>query len=257
MPFDDELPSRRGVRAPVRFSEALGREICARVAAGESVRSLAGTPGMPSRRCFRDWALRDPVFGHELERAKAARNRAAIARDDAQVARQVAGQSWRRLWRTRGGSQTTYTAEIGEAICARIAAGESVMSIGADPSMPCAVTIYNWARRQPVFREAYAAAKAIGADMLFDLAREVALEATEATVRSDRLRVQTLRWQIAQLAPKKYGPLALRDADRDEDGRRQFNVVIRNFADPAAGGPPWTDVAGTAIEKPDWVENPG
>ncbi len=59
-----------GKAASVRYSAELGREICARVAAGESQHALAREPGMPSRRTFRDWALREPEFGAAFEAAK-------------------------------------------------------------------------------------------------------------------------------------------------------------------------------------------
>jgi hypothetical protein len=243
----------------VRYSEELGREVCARIAAGASQHQLAREPGMPSRRTFRDWALREPEFARGLTLAKAERRRLMLAKDEARIA----AQPWRRLVGSRrgarGGSVSTFTAELGEEICRRIAAGESVLSIGADPAMPCAVTIYNWARREPGFREAYAASKAICADVLFDLAHEVALGATEETVRSDRLRVQTFTRQAALLAPQKYGPEAMKPApggaDRDAEGRPYFNIVLQQYGDPAAGGPQWTDVDGNAIPRPDWVED--
>ena len=58
-----------GKAACVRYTPELGREICARVAAGESQHALAREPGMPSRRTFRDWALREPEFGAAFEAA--------------------------------------------------------------------------------------------------------------------------------------------------------------------------------------------
>lgn len=259
MPFDDEPPSRPGARAAVRYSEELGRAVCARIAAGVSQVALGREAGMPSVSSLHRWARREPGFARELAAARAARRRALLDKDKPLMAE----RAWRRfIGRPPGprrGSVSRFTPELGEAICARIAAGESVLSIGADPAMPCAVTIYSWARREPGFREAYAAAKAICADLLFDLAHEVALGATEATVRADRLRVQTFTRRAALLAPLKYGPEALKPlaggADRDADGRPYFNIVLQQYGDPADGGPQWTDVDGKAIEKPDWVED--
>jgi hypothetical protein len=252
MSFHTPPPARAGARAPVRFSDELGREICARIARGESQHALSREPGMPSRRTFRDWALRDPAFARDLAAAKAKRRRLMLAKDD----EVIAAQPWRRMLTRqgrRGGSLSNFTPELGEAICARIAAGESVLSVGADPAMPCAVTIYNWARREAAFREAYAKAKAICADMLFDLSREIALGATEVTVRSDRLRVQTLRWQVAQLAPKKYGPEALKGTgEADADGRPYYNIILQQYGDPGVG-PQFTDEAGNEVPRPDWA----
>lgn len=205
---------------------------------------------MPSRRTFGDWARRDPAFGQALAAAKAVARRGRLARD-----RTVdEGRGWRRMLSRagqRGGSVSILTPELTEAICARIAGGESVLAIGADPAMPGAVSIHGWVRRDEAFREAYLAAKDVGADLLFDAAREIALECSEATVRSDRLRVQTLHRQVALLSPKKYGVAAERRVDRDEAEDQPFNVVIRNFCSDSPHE--FTDRQGQPIPRPDWV----
>ena len=117
--------------------------------------------------------------------------------------------------------------------------------------MPCCVTIYNWARRNDDFREMYLRAKEMAADLLFDLSREIAMEATEASVRSDRLRIETLRWHTAMLAPKKYGTRRALGPEAGEGaGERQpFTVLIQRFAD-ADGGPQFTDAQGNEVERP-------
>lgn len=75
---------------------------------------------MPSRRTFRDWALREPEFGAAYEAAKDQ----ALARQVALDRKADAGRIWRRMLSRagrRGGSVSIYTPELGEAICARIA----------------------------------------------------------------------------------------------------------------------------------------
>lgn len=247
---DGSTPARAGARAPVRYCPELGREICRRIAAGESQHALSREPGMPSRRTFGDWAAREPEFGAALEAAKLAGRERQVAADR----RADAPRMWRRMLSRegrRGGSVSHYTPELAEAICLRIAAGESVLAIGADPAMPCSVTIYNWARRNDDFREMYLRAKDIAADLLFDLTREIALEATEATVRSDALRIRTLRWHTAMLAPKKYGTRRLLGPEEEagQGGPRPFNVLIQRFGDPPEG-PQFTDQAGNPIPRP-------
>ena len=205
---------------------------------------------MPSRRTFGDWAAREPEFGAAYEAAKLAGRERQVAADR----RADAPRMWRRMLTRegrRGGSVSPYTPELAEAICLRIAAGESVLAIGADPAMPCSVTIYNWARRNDDFREMYLRAKDIAADLLFDLTREIALEATEATVRSDALRIRTLRWHTAMLAPKKYGARRLLGPEEEagQGGPRPFNVLIQRFGDPPEG-PQFTDQAGNPIPRP-------
>lgn len=247
MPSSLPGPGRAGVRAPVRYTAELGREICARLAAGESQHALARGPGMPSRRTFRDWALRDPEFAAAFEAAKLAGRRRRIAADRAADLLPGSGRMWRKMMaqasprRRRGGSVSILTPELAEEICLRIAGGETVLALSADPDMPCAGSIYGWARRDDDFREMYLRAKEIAADLFFDLAHEVAMEATEDTVRGDRLRVQVLRWRLAAMEPKKYGTRRLlgpaSDADLDENGEpRPFGIEVVNFVQGPGGG---------------------
>ncbi|MCX7587332.1 hypothetical protein [Phenylobacterium sp. 58.2.17] len=236
-----------GKAACVRYTPELGREICARVAAGESQHALAREPGMPSRRTFRDWALREPEFGAAFEAAKLEGRRRQIAADREADLAPGRGRLWRRMMaqaspkRRRGGSVSILTPQLAEDICLRIAGGETVLALSADPDMPCAGSIYGWARREDWFREMYVRAKEIAADVHFDLAYEVAMEATEDSVRGDRLRVQVLRWRLALSEPKKYGvrrmlgPAA--EGERDgEGGPQPFGIELVNFVPGPGGG---------------------
>ncbi len=243
--------SRAGVRAPVHYSPELGAEICARLARGESQHALAREPGMPSRRTFRDWALRDPEFGAAVEAAKA-RGRARQIRADREADRE---RIWRRMLTragARGGSVSMLTPELAERICERIAAGETVLAIGADPDMPCAGSIYGWARRDDGFREMYLRAKEAAADLYFDLAHEIAMETSDETVRGDRLRLQHLRWRLALMEPRKYGARRALGPPHDEVGPEPFSIIIRRFEKPD-DGPQYVDVEGRPLTpQPDW-----
>ena len=141
--------------------------------------------------------------------------------------------------RRRGGSVSILTPQLAEAICLRIAGGETVLALSADPAMPCAGSIYGWARRDDGFREMYLRAKEIAADLHFDLAYEVAMEATEDSVRGDRLRVQQLRWRLALSEPKKYGVRRMLGpaVEPDEKGGPQpFGIELVNFVPGPGGG---------------------
>lgn len=54
-----------------------------------------------------------------------------------------------------GDNTSRFQPEIGEAICARVAAGETIGSICADPRMPCRATLYRWLKVDEDFAEAY------------------------------------------------------------------------------------------------------
>jgi hypothetical protein len=61
-----------------------------------------------------------------------------MADDGAARARSLAGES-------------LFTAELGAEVCARIAAGASIMAVCRDPAMPHRTTVRKWANRDPVF----------------------------------------------------------------------------------------------------------
>ncbi|HZZ69137.1 MAG TPA: hypothetical protein VFE18_13270 [Phenylobacterium sp.] len=196
-----ELPAESAGRAVVRyvrFSEEVGETICSRVAGGESLAAVCKGAAMPHPTTVYAWAESRPGFGAALTRAQAQARVAQRLADRARAAAKfAAGRDNRGRW-------STYTPEIGEEICRRIADGVTLKAIGADPAMPCAATVLNWVREFPEFGERYALARAQLADLLFDEAREVALGATPASVWADRLRFDTIRWMAARMAPRKY-----------------------------------------------------
>ena len=215
----------------VRFSEALGAAICARVAAGESLKGVCAGEGMPHSTSVYAWSREWPAFGAALAEAqKASRVKARLADRARAAARLAAGRDGRGRW-------STYTPEIGEEICSRIANGESLKAIGQDPEMPCAATVLNWAKRYPKFGDAYAQARAFMADVLFDEAREVALATTSGNVWVGRLQFDVIRWMTARMAPKKYcervlveAEVSARRAEEDLD-RAPMTVIVRRFSD--------------------------
>ncbi len=53
-----------------------------------------------------------------------------------------------------------YNEAIATDVCDRLSQGESLRAICEDPAMPSNQTIYRWAAVQPIFRSAYARARA-------------------------------------------------------------------------------------------------
>lgn len=117
-----------------------------------------------------------------------------------------------------------FTPELADAICARLADGESLRSICRDDSMPSTQTMFNWMRSQPGFVEQYARAKEESADAHADDILDIADDGTNdwmerknsegenigwqvngEHVQRSRLRVETRKWIASKLKPKKYG----------------------------------------------------
>ena len=225
-------PFGRSDRRPqVRYSPALGKLICERIAAGQSEASLGREPGMPSVQAIYKWREREPGFGEAYEAARDRARRERQASDRAQDRAQDEDRRWRQALRPRNrqGRVSTYSDELGGVILRRIAGGETVLSIGADADMPCASTIYHWIRADDGFHDAYLKAKAVAADIFADAMLEIALEATEATARGDALRIKTLRWTASMLAPKKYGTRRALAQDEPDPDKPPWIVLVQEF----------------------------
>jgi len=193
--------ARPGAAAPGLsvYSEEAAAEICAAVAAGRPLMQVCRAPGRPHRTTVTNWRKTHPDFD-EAMRAAFRQARVGERMRDRQKAAELAMRPAPR----RGGKASGYTPALGEAICARLAEGESLTSIGRDPAMPCYGTILAWVKRHPKFEDMYVAARQTQAEYLFDEARDVAKGATKESVPVARLQFDVIRWQAARLAPKKY-----------------------------------------------------
>lgn len=112
------------------------------------------------------------------------------------------------------GRPTKYSAEVADSICERLMQGESLLSICRDESMPGKTAVFNWLARYQEFADKYARAKATQADYMAEEILEIADDAerdyTEGgqfngeNVQRARLRVDTRKWLMSKLQPKKY-----------------------------------------------------
>jgi hypothetical protein len=178
----------------VTYSDKVAWEVCARVAAGERVLAICRDAHMPNPCTITDWRRRRPEFAEALLAAlRAARYR----KRRAELARAMRPRDGRGVW-------SSYTSEQGAEICRRLTEGESLKAICRSEGMPCYSTVLNWARAVPAFGDAYAMARRLAADALYDEAREIALSVKPGTVWADRLRFEIIRWQVARSAPRKY-----------------------------------------------------
>lgn len=130
------------------------------------------------------------------------------------------------------GRPSTFTAEIADRICERLAGGESLKSICTLPDFPSERTVISWLNKgdtEPekhadlaLFVRQYACAREAQAERIFDEILEIAddgrndwmtrqLGETEIEVpnhehiQRSRLRVDARKWMAGKLAPKRYG----------------------------------------------------
>jgi hypothetical protein len=137
------------------------------------------------------------------------------------------------------GRPTIYTPALRDAICARLAAGQTLRAVCRDDDMPVRSTVHEWIIKdigkvmegekvvEEGFSYHYALAREIGAEEIHDEIIEISDDSTndymeivkkkrgggeetkivfdkEAVMRS-RLRVDARQAYLANMAPKKYG----------------------------------------------------
>jgi hypothetical protein len=130
--------------------------------------------------------------------------------------------------------------------------GNSLRSVCASDKMPSAVTVFAWLRTNDEFLKQYTRAKEEAADAMADEILDISddgrndwMEARggyvvnrEATERS-KLRVETRKWIMAKMKPKKYGD----KLDLTSDGKKLVTAPLvisqiagRNQPDAPAEG---------------------
>jgi len=119
------------------------------------------------------------------------------------------------------GRPSDYLPEVAADICSLLADGESLRKVCERPGMPNKATIFRWLAQHDEFRDQYAKATETRADAIFeemfDIADNVAEEA--AAVGKARLRIDTRKWALARMNPKKYGDKVSQEIDhKSSDG---------------------------------------
>jgi len=120
------------------------------------------------------------------------------------------------------GRPTDYTPELSGIICEMLANGASMRSVCRDKSTPAMTTVFKWLRENEEFKTQYDIAveertEAMAEDIL-DIADNGTNDWMEANgddnagyrlngeaLQRSRLRVDTRKWHMSKMKPKKYG----------------------------------------------------
>jgi len=117
------------------------------------------------------------------------------------------------------GRPSDYSEELGTVICHRLIQGESLRAICRSTDMPALSTVCLWLSKHESFSVQYARAKEIQMEHkleeMFEIADNSAGDITigpdgrtivnHENIQRARLRVDTRKWAMSKLAPKKYG----------------------------------------------------
>lgn len=127
-----------------------------------------------------------------------------------------------------------YSTATTTAICIRLGLGESLREICSGEDMPDKSTVMRWLATHSEFRDQYASAREAQADYYAEEIIEISDDGTndwmlrkqgddeievenkEVLARS-RLRVDTRKWLMARMAPKKYGDKVTQEHVGDPD----------------------------------------
>lgn len=127
--------------------------------------------------------------------------------------------------KNKGGRPTIFNEKLATTLCTRLAHGESLRQICRDEDMPAISTVMDWLldEKKEDFHKLYERARNLQTEVLFDETLEIADDGTndwydheldnghvirrfdhEHAQRS-KLRVDTRKWFISKVQPKKYG----------------------------------------------------
>lgn len=120
------------------------------------------------------------------------------------------------------GRPCDYSPETAAELCTRMSGGRSLRDVCEDDDMPSKKTVFEWLGKFPEFRDQYAPAR----DACLEYqAEEILVIADDATndwmtrndpenpgwlanhdhINRSRLRIDTRKWLLSKLLPKKYG----------------------------------------------------
>ena len=105
------------------------------------------------------------------------------------------------------GWHTGYTDDIANEICERLVKKQSLLLICSDPAMPSTSMVYRWLEEYESFRDKYARARKIQADLFAAETIDISdREMTDAVdVAKARLQYDARRWYASKIDAKKYG----------------------------------------------------
>lgn len=122
-----------------------------------------------------------------------------------------------------GGRPSDFNQDIADEICEEITLGNSIRTVCKPEHMPAISTFYRWLREHDEFQKQYARAceertEAMSEDILdiaddgtndfMEVERQDGSTYTKAdneAIQRSRLRIDTRKWLMSKMKPKKYG----------------------------------------------------
>lgn len=93
--------------------------------------------------------------------------------------------------------------------------GMSLRKICMQDDFPDAATVYRWLDKYEEFRDKYARAREAATEDMLEEILEIA-DSTEIDPNDKRVRIDTRKWAMGKLKPKKYGERQIVDVGNKE-----------------------------------------
>lgn len=103
-----------------------------------------------------------------------------------------------------GGRPSLYTEEIADLICEKLTEGMSLRKICQLDGFPKASAVYTWLDKHPEFADKYTRAREVATEDMLEDILEIA-DHPELNPKDKRIRIDTRKWAMGKLKPKKYG----------------------------------------------------
>lgn len=137
----------------------------------------------------------------------------------------------------------TFSQELFDDICTHISEGRSLRSICAQSNMPSTAAFMKWLNKDPALVEQYARAMESRGEHMFEdmltiadntekdiIVLEDGREIVDHNVVSrDKLRIDTRKWILSRMNPKKYGDKAA--VDVTSGGDKIDNTLVIKHVD--------------------------
>lgn len=185
------------------FDIELAHAILQRMAGGESLAAICRTAGMPTATTVYRWAARYEAFGEAFVLIrKIARQNQAWRVAKARAARAQARKGVKNPRIT--GRPSRFSAQLAEAICERLLAGEGLQEICRDEAMVSVGTVYNWLHHYPQFARDYGRARQLQALVLQDRSADLVLSTGPGGYRQAEKVLAQTRQRMAVLSAKAW-----------------------------------------------------
>ncbi|WP_255560457.1 terminase small subunit protein [Pseudochrobactrum sp. Wa41.01b-1] len=135
------------------------------------------------------------------------------------------------------GRPTEYTESLASYICVELASGRSLRSICSTDDMPAESTVRLWVTDdRNGFSAQYTRARDAQMDAMAEDILSIADEENEEDTQRAKLRIDTRKWLMSKMAPKKYGDKVMNEHSGPDGGPipvRRFEVEFVEQSKPS------------------------